>query len=122
MQLHHVVIPARDVAALAAFYENALGWKEHVRHHDQQGKIRSIWFLLGEVRVMLESCSGTDESLECPGGFIAYRIAPFDRSEWEQRLARVGCRVETRTPYTSYFRDPEGNRFGLSHYPEVVPE
>jgi catechol 2,3-dioxygenase-like lactoylglutathione lyase family enzyme len=36
--------------------------------------------------------------------------------EWEERLQAAGVRIEDRTAYTLYLRDPDGHRVGLSVY------
>ena len=48
----------------------------------------------------------------------ALAIARDDRSRWEARFAAAGVAVARRTAYTLYVDDPEGNRVGLSHWPE----
>lgn len=49
---------------------------------------------------------------------LALRIAPAERERWLRKLRAAGVRIENESPYTIYLRDPEGNRIGLSHYPE----
>jgi len=53
---------------------------------------------------------------------LALRIAPGERRTWEDRLEAAGVLVVHRTRWTIYFRDPEGNRIGLSHHPHDVEE
>jgi glyoxylase I family protein len=53
---------------------------------------------------------------------LALRIAISTRDDWERRLAGAGVPVVHRTAYTIYVRDPEGNRIGLSHWPDAAPE
>jgi glyoxylase I family protein len=38
--------------------------------------------------------------------------------QWEARLESHGASIESRTQYTSYARDPEGNRVAISHHGE----
>ena len=52
---------------------------------------------------------------------LALRIRTEERPAWEDRLRRAGIAVTHRTAFTIYFADPEGNRLGLSHYPEPAP-
>ena len=40
------------------------------------------------------------------------------RAKWEGHLAERGIEIVNRTRWTLYLRDPEGNRIGLSHYPD----
>jgi glyoxylase I family protein len=49
---------------------------------------------------------------------VALAIARDQRPLWEAHLAAAGVTVARRTTYTLYVDDPEGNRVGLSHWPE----
>jgi catechol 2,3-dioxygenase-like lactoylglutathione lyase family enzyme len=49
---------------------------------------------------------------------VALSMERADRSSWEARLAAAGVAVERRTPFSIFFRDPEGNRLALSHWPD----
>ena len=53
---------------------------------------------------------------------IALRNRRAERSDWEARLAAAGVAVVARTAYTLYVADPEGNRVGLSHWPDPAQE
>ncbi len=48
---------------------------------------------------------------------LAFRIVPESRAAWVGKLRAAGVAIENESPHTIYFRDPEGNRVGLSHYP-----
>ncbi|MBS1110192.1 MAG: hypothetical protein H6Q88_2184, partial [Anaeromyxobacteraceae bacterium] len=37
---------------------------------------------------------------------------------WEDRLVAAGVRLARRSHFSLFFRDPEGNRVALSHWPE----
>jgi len=86
---------------------------------------RSLWLSVGsgEEFIALEACDV--DRLPTPfrdphGGLhlLALRIPAKDRSRWERHLQQKGVEVVHRTRWTIYFRDPEGNRIGLSHYPD----
>ncbi|HLK92546.1 MAG TPA: lactoylglutathione lyase, partial [Polyangia bacterium] len=49
---------------------------------------------------------------------IALVIAREARAGWVARLAAAGVAIVQQTDYTLYVADPEGNRVGLSHWPE----
>jgi hypothetical protein len=59
---------------------------------------------------------------DAPAGWqvVALGISRSDRESWERRLAGAGVRLARRTPYSLFFRDPEGNRVALSHWPEAA--
>jgi hypothetical protein len=47
---------------------------------------------------------------------IALSVEPTLLPALEARLHEAGCEVESRTQWTSYARDPDGNRIALSCY------
>lgn len=48
---------------------------------------------------------------------IALAVPPEQRAAIEAKLSRAGCEIESRTEWTSYARDLDGNRIALSAYP-----
>jgi glyoxylase I family protein len=87
---------------------------------------RSTWLDLGDGAFLaLERTGGdvTERDDQTPGlQMFALRISREARAGWETRLAAAGVPVVHRTAYTLYLRDPEGNRVGLSHWPEASPD
>jgi catechol 2,3-dioxygenase-like lactoylglutathione lyase family enzyme len=131
--VHHVAVLVRDLAAAEAFYGGLLGLPVLRRWPADPaagvGPDRSIWLDAGGGAFLaLERAPdtggdgrGTDRDL--PGWhLVALRIAPSERAGWERRLAAAGVPVYRRTDYTVYVRDPEGNRVGLSHWPDRPDE
>lgn len=123
---HHLALKARRPGPLASFYRDVLGLEEQARHVDEAG-LRSVWLTLGDGVLMVERADTpgpTPTFAEDPPGLhlLAFRIPPAERSAWIQRLAEEGHPVLARTPHTTYFADPEGHRFALSHWPEAGPE
>ncbi len=117
--LHHLALGSVDPDGLARFYVDVLQLREVMRHHYDDGSVRSVWLDLGGPILMIEhvELSLRDDRAMRPGLFLlAVGIDDDDREEWEARLADAGSPVEDRTRYTSYARDPEGNRFALSSY------
>lgn len=120
MRLHHLALGALHVDALAAFYREQFGLAEVMRHHYESGELRSIWLDLGGSLLMIEPCDEAAPPLKraSTGVFLlAFAVAPEERVAWEARLEAAGYPVESRTRYSSYCRDPEGNRIAVSHYP-----
>ncbi len=119
--LHHVALGSRDVAALASFYCELLAGSERRRHWDDAGALRSVWLDLSGVLLMIERA---DEQAERPrvervglGAFLlAFKADSAGRRDFEARAARLGAEVESRSAYTSYLRDPDGNRIAVSEY------
>ena len=113
--IHHVAIKARDVSSVASFYTEVLGFSEKARHHDDAG-LRSIWIDCGSSILMIERTATSLAMTETAGlHLIAFSIAREEREAWRERL---GSRVVGETEYTLYLRDPEGNRVGLSCWPD----
>jgi glyoxylase I family protein len=48
---------------------------------------------------------------------IAVAVEAEQRERLEARLIDAGCAIESRSEWTSYTRDPDGNRIALSAYP-----
>lgn len=73
----------------------------------------------GDNKPGADNESGADH----PGHhLLALRIHRDQRATWEAKLAAARVTVFHRTAYTIYFVDPEGNRLGLSHYPEPAEQ
>ncbi|MEQ9363399.1 MAG: VOC family protein [Leptospirales bacterium] len=142
--VHHLAIAARNPARLAKFYEDVLRLRRLNRLDTGSA---SIWFSLaddGRVRgqhhrgdyesdamvLMLEQArdeSRNDDAAASPfaqksPGFhlIAFTIRSDRRGAWLDHLERAGIAIEGESEYSIYFRDPEGNRLALSHYPETA--
>jgi glyoxylase I family protein len=130
--VHHVAIAVRDLAALEAFYTDVLGLPVLRRWPlaGDEKRDRSVWLDLGNGAFLaLERAAGVELTREGgppgrPHGYlmIALRITRAARPSWEARLAAAGVVVVDRTAYTLYVADPEGNRVGLSHWPDAAAE
>lgn len=103
MQLHHLAISVRDLEIAEKFYAGVLGLPVMSR---QPGK--SVWLDLGGAILMLEKGAGGAGT-----HVLALRISREQRATWAAKIP-----VEGQTAYTIYTRDPDGNRVGLSHYPD----
>lgn len=127
--VHHVAIAVRDLEAVVAFYTGVLGLPI-VRRWPVAGaekRDRSVWLDLGSGAFLaLERAADVEvagEGATSPAyGYlmIALRITAPARADWEARLAAAGVTVVHRTDYTLYVADPEGNRIGLSHWPDAA--
>ena len=121
---HHLAVQVADLPAAERFYTSVLGLQVLRRWPWADGRAgeRSVWLSLGAGGqfLALEACGGKPE----PRPFhdpragihlVALTIDRADRAAWE---ARLGDRIVHRTRYTLYVQDPEGNRIGLSHFPD----
>jgi glyoxylase I family protein len=120
-RLHHVAVGSADVERLAAFYASIFGLAELGRHQAADGGLRSIWLDLGGVILMVEHTDQPPRAVESIGAgpfLLAFRVSPSERWRIESALERAGLAVESRTAFTSYARDPDGNRIAFSHHPD----
>jgi glyoxylase I family protein len=118
--LHHLAIGTRDVARLARFYTDVLELPEVTRHLHADGSLRSVWLDLGGPLLMIEQSEELPRTVVGVGAgpfLIAVAVSGEQRAGFERRLERAGSPVESRSEFTSYARDPDGNRIALSAYP-----
>src|SRR6188768_353369 len=118
--LHHLALGTRDVARLARFYIGVLELREVTRHLHADGSLRSVWLDLGGSLLMIEATDQPPRTVTGIGAgpfLIAVAVLAEERSGFEARLERAGSVVESRSEFTSYARDPDGNRIALSAYP-----
>jgi catechol 2,3-dioxygenase-like lactoylglutathione lyase family enzyme len=122
-RLHHVALGARDVERVAAFYRELLGLPEIARQHDPLGRLRAIWLDMDGTLLMVEETEEPARRVERIGSgpfLLAFAVTPEERRSFERALERTGFEVESRSEHSSYARDPEGNRFAVSHYPHPL--
>ncbi|MBM4358903.1 MAG: VOC family protein [Deltaproteobacteria bacterium] len=127
LALHHVALGAKDVATVARFYADLFELRELDRHHHEDGRLRSVWLELAGAPtddepaaiLMVEQTDEPERPVDMARGpfLLAFRLAKGERAGFEERLARRGIAIERRSAYSSYFRDPEGNRVAVSHHP-----
>jgi catechol-2,3-dioxygenase len=83
---------------------------------------RSLWLDVGAgafLALERADAAGAEKSEDAPGiHLVALHIPRRERAAWIAKLAQSGHPVYQRTDYTIDVRDPEGNRIGLSHWPE----
>lgn len=126
--LHHLAVQCADLEACERFYREVLGLRVLRRWPAEDGRgDRSVWLATGDGPgapfLALERAATPAAARAWRDGsaglhLAALRIAARDRGHWEARLAAAGVEVVHRSQWTLYFRDPEGNRVGLSHHPD----
>jgi glyoxylase I family protein len=113
MRIHHIAMRTRRVEALESFYAGLLGLLQVQR--DGQ---RSVWLRAGESIVMIEQAEDGEPPL--PAGsleLVAFAVTLEELDHFRVLLAEQHVPIEAETAYTIYFRDPDGRRIGLSHFP-----
>lgn len=118
--LHHLAVGTPDVANLARFYREVLDLPEVTRHTNPDGSLRSVWLDLSGTLLMIERSEQSPRRVSGIGAglfLIAIATSREDQTRFELKLAAAGSVIETRTEWTLYSRDPDGNRIALSAYP-----
>jgi catechol 2,3-dioxygenase-like lactoylglutathione lyase family enzyme len=121
--IHHLAVKVVDLPRAEAFYVGVLGLPVLRRWPMANGQgERSLWLDLGAGAFLaLERADriGYDKGEDAAGfHLVALHIVPSEREAWIAKLAQAGHSVYHQTDFTIYVRDPEGNRIGLSHWPE----
>ena len=118
--LHHVAIGAYDIEVMARFYRVYFQLEESDRHQDENGDCRSIWLSAGQTTLMMERIGSlpSPAPLMRQGAFLlAFSMEPDEREAMKVRLTTAGVFIESESACSMYFRDPEGNRVAVTHYP-----
>ena len=123
--VHHIAIKVVDLQRAEAFYVGVLGMSVLKRWPSNDGQQdRSLWLDLGGDAFF--AIERSDKALpakpENAPGFhvLALKIRRSEREGWTAKLAGAGHPIYQHTNYTIYVQDPEGNRIGLSHWPESI--
>jgi glyoxylase I family protein len=118
--LHHLAIGTRNVDGLALFYRDVLELVEVTRHAHADGSLRSVWLDLGGALLMIELTEELPRRVDGIGAgpfLIAFAVSRAEQARLEAKLVASGGAIESRSEWTSYSRDPDGNRIALSAYP-----
>lgn len=118
--LHHLALGGRDVRLLADFYTKSFELPFAATHLRKDGSLRSIWLRLEPGLLMIEETEQTIKEVVGIGAglfLLAFSVPNEKRMEVEERIMSHGGTLESRSEFTSYGRDPEGNRIAISSYP-----
>jgi len=121
--IHHVAVKVASLSLSEAFYVGVLGLPVLRRWPlpDGSGE-RSLWLDLGSGAFLALERADKESPAKPEGAtgihLLALSIPRGEREAWVARLTQAGHPVYQQTDYTFYVRDPEGNRIGLSHWPE----
>jgi catechol 2,3-dioxygenase-like lactoylglutathione lyase family enzyme len=105
---------------VSAFYRDVLELREVRRHQHPDGALRSVWLDLGVALLMIELSVEPPRRVDGVGAgpfLIALTVPREEQPRFEAKLAAAGSAIESRTEWTIYSRDPDGNRVALSAYP-----
>ena len=120
VRIHHIALGAFDVPLMAQFYRDRFHLEEVNQHHDEEGSLRSIWLAAGGTVLMIEKIHTPPNHAPfmSAGPFLlAFQTTEEGKERARSDLRAQGIEIESETDWTTYFRDPEGNRVALSHYP-----
>lgn len=117
IELHHIAFRTGDVAALARFYCDMLGFE--VVRNELPG---SMWLRIDRGAVLMIEARANREPPIAPGSMelIAFRGSEHMRCEVRQKALDRNC-YDGETVFTVYLRDPDGRRVGVSTYDLAAP-
>ncbi|PIR26041.1 MAG: glyoxalase [Deltaproteobacteria bacterium CG11_big_fil_rev_8_21_14_0_20_42_23] len=120
LHLHHIALKTKQLEHLLPFYRDFLSLEHLQDHRTENGTLRSAWFSLGENAILMLEQSEEMKKSENTSGWhlLSLAISKTERKVWKTKLQEQKILLEHETEYSLYFRDPEGNRLALSHYPE----
>ena len=110
--VHHIALRTQNLSRLELFFSEVFRAKV-LRRQEQ----RAVWFQIGTGVLMLEIAEAGEPAV--PAGsmeLLCFPIEGSDLASFRERLAEAGVAVEAETPFTLYFRDPDGRRLGVSTY------
>ena len=113
LAFHHVALRTRDLPRLVSFYTSLL---QLPIARETPGY--SVWLRAGGAVVMLEQCADDEPPIPANSReLVAFAVSAEGRAAVLARLAEAGVPTDGETAYTTYFRDPDGRRVGVSTYP-----
>ncbi|HAN31756.1 MAG TPA: glyoxalase [Myxococcales bacterium] len=128
--IHHLAIQCHDLVGMVRFYQRVLRLPIVKRWPSEDPNIsgdRAVWLGLGQSVLVLERAADAPnpqgwQSPDPGMHLLALHIFPWNRRLWAEHLSLYEVQIVHQSQWTLYLRDPEGNRVGLSHYPEVESE
>lgn len=112
LAVHHLAFRTRQLPTLQRFYTELFGFAV-IREQPP----RAVWLRAGDAVLMLEAAAEGEPDV--PAGamdFVAFRVDDTARDAVRARYVTSGGVVEAETAYTTYLRDPDGRRVGVSTY------
>jgi catechol-2,3-dioxygenase len=119
-RVHHLALGARDITSLAEFYVRVFGLSVVQTNQHDDGSVRSIWLDLDPGVLMIEESGHETRMVKGRGSglfLIAFEVNEGERESLAEQIVSHGGTVESHSVYSSYGRDPEGNRIAISSYP-----
>ena len=121
MRIHHLAFRSTNPLLLAEFYASVVGLTIVPPGTEGAPEASSgkVWLRAESTLVMVEP-RGESEPAPPAGSLelVAFGIEADERERCVARLGARGVTVEAETDFSIYFRDPEGRRVALSHYPD----
>lgn len=112
LSLHHIALRTPDVTGLARFYREVF---ELTVAREQPGY--SVWLALDGAVLMIEARAPDEPAVPSHSmELMAFRVTAEGRARVRETLSQMGVSLDGETAYTTYFRDPDGRRVGVSTY------
>lgn len=114
--MHHVAIATPNLYLMRDFYKTIPGLDLIQENQFSEGELRSAWFRVRgtESVLMLES----EPFVRGPQALVfSIHLTGLSKDDIKDILFQnMGLTPDGETPFTLYFRDPDGNRLGYSDY------
>ena len=120
--IHHIAITSKFPERLSEFYGDLPGLMK-IKENRENEIIRSVWFGFKSSASILMIERGDDRA---PHALVFDLVRSFsidsDKNKITFEMGHILSLIESKTEYTFYFRDPDGNRLGYSSYPERLSD
>lgn len=118
LSVHHIALKVRDLGLCEKFYAQVLGLPVMDRLADESGAPRSVWLKCGDAILMLERADAETKIKNAGWHLMALKMPIDKRDGWKKKLTEHEVAIEDESPYSIFFKDPEGNKLALSHHPD----
>jgi hypothetical protein len=118
--IHHIAITSNIPERLSQFYEELPGLMK-IQENRENGIIRSVWFAIHNSKSILMIERGENKAPYTLVFDLLYFFS-VNKNKIISEMKNIIPLVESKTEFTFYFRDPDGNRLGYSSYPEKLSD
>lgn len=112
-QINHYAIQFKDLNRAVNYYESLLGLHPFKINKNEKGQCRSVWYVLGDSLLMLETLD-QEREVKNNNTCFAFTIKKDDLDQWKDFMKSQKIVIHKESDYSLYFYDIEGNEIALS--------